>query len=170
MLTSHFYSKLYYGSEIWHIPTLNHNCKKLLMSAPVSALKLCKPYHDPTISYVDLHSIYERALPSKLCFYRHCLLLYKVFNNSVPTKDWLDLNFKMIQTSRQTTFEISNNSNYKVGNNILSNRLSCINKRIPLEMLNLSIETFKIRCKTMFLIQFVDFLILFIYSRIFFLK
>ena len=152
MLTSHFYSKLYYGSEIWHIPTLNHNCKKLLMSASASALKLCKPYHDPTISYVDLHSIYERALPSKLCFYRHCLLLYKVFNNSVPTKDWLDLNFKMIQTSRQTTFEISNNSNYKVGNNILSNRLSCINKRIPLEMLNLSIETFKIRCKTMFLI------------------
>ncbi len=27
-LTSNFYSKLYYGSEIWHLPTLKSNCKK----------------------------------------------------------------------------------------------------------------------------------------------
>ena len=56
----------------------------------------------------------------------------------------------MIHT-RQINFEITNNSNYRVGNNILSNRLSSINKKIPLEMLNLTIESFKIRCKTMFL-------------------
>ena len=126
MLTSHFYAKLYYGSEIWHIPSLNQNCKKLLLSASANALKLCNPYYDPSISYVDLHTIHKRALPNKFCFYRNCLLLYKVFNTSIPKEDWLDLNFKMIQTSRQTYFEIMNNSSYKVGNNILSNRLSCI--------------------------------------------
>ena len=26
LLTSNFYSKLYYGSEIWHLPNLNSNC------------------------------------------------------------------------------------------------------------------------------------------------
>jgi hypothetical protein len=31
LLTSNFYSRFYYGSEIWHIPTLNRNCKKMLL-------------------------------------------------------------------------------------------------------------------------------------------
>ena len=151
MLTSHFYSKLYFGSEIWHIPTLNVNCKKILLSASANALKLCSYYYDPFISYIDLHKLHKRAIPNKLCLYKHSLLLYKVFNNLMPRRDWLDLNFKMIQTSRQKLFEITNSSAYKVGNNILSNRLSCINKRITLDMLNLSIESYKIRCKAEFL-------------------
>ena len=151
LLTSHFYSILYYGSEIWHIPTLNVNCKKMLISASANALKLCNNYYDPSISYIDLHILHKRALPEKFCFYRHCLLLFKVFNNSIPEKDWLDLNFRMINTSRQTHFEIANNSNYKVGNNILSNRFSFLNKKISLEMLNLPFETYKVKCKGIFL-------------------
>ena len=154
LLTSNFYSTLYYGSEIWHIPTLNYQCKRMLLSASANALKLCSLYYDPSISYVDLHLLYKRALPNNYCLYRHCLLLFKVFNTSIPKKDWLDLNFRMINTSntsRQTHFEISNSSSYKVGNNILSNRLSCISKKITLDMLNLPIETFKIKCKSMFL-------------------
>jgi hypothetical protein len=74
--------------------------------------------------------------------YRHCLLLHNVFNDSIPKRDWTDLNFQMINTSRQTSFEVLNQSVYKVGNNILSNRLACINKKkspLPLTMLNLDI-------------------------------
>ena len=151
LLTSHFYSKLYYGSEIWHIPTLNQNCKKLLMSASANALKLCNNFYDPTVSYLELHRINGRALPSNFCLYRHSLLLYKLCNNSSTTKDWLDLNFQIITTSRQINFEIQNRSNYKVGNNILSNRLSCLNKKITLDMLNLTLESFKVKCKSIFL-------------------
>ncbi len=81
LLTSNFYSKLYYGSEIVHWPTLNSNWKKLLLSASVNALKLCNAIHDPNISYVDLHKLHKQALPSKFCSYSHCLLLLKVFNN-----------------------------------------------------------------------------------------
>ncbi len=33
LLTLSFYSKFYYGSKIWHIPTLNQKCKKMLLSA-----------------------------------------------------------------------------------------------------------------------------------------
>ena len=152
LLTSNFYSTLYYGSEIWQLPTLNYHCKRMLMSASASALKLCNPFPDPTISFIELHKLHKRALPSQFCVYRHCLLLYKVYNSYIPKKDWLDLNFKMIHTSRQVNFQISSKSNFKVGNNILINRLSCINKKIPLEMLNLSIDAFKIRCKSMFLL------------------
>ena len=87
LLTSYFYSKLYFGSEIWHIPNLNRNCKKLLLSASACALKLCNYYHDQLVSYIDLHKLQKRALPSRFCLYRHCLLLYKVFNNSILEKD-----------------------------------------------------------------------------------
>ncbi len=94
----------------------------------------------------------ELYLLSKFCIYRHCLLLHKVFNDSIPRNDWLNLNFQIITTSRQTTFEVQNRSTYKVGNNILSNRLACMNKKIPLNMLNLDIGPYKVNCKNMFLI------------------
>ncbi len=64
LLTSNFYSKLYYGSEIWHLPTLNLHCKKLLLSASANALKLCNAIYDPNISYVDLHNLHKQALPN----------------------------------------------------------------------------------------------------------
>ncbi len=106
LLTSNFYSKLYYGSEIWHLPTLYSHCKKLLLSASVNALKLCNAIHNPNISYVDLHKLNKRALPNNFCIYRLCLLLFKVFNNRMSERDWLDLNYQMINTSRNTLFEI----------------------------------------------------------------
>ena len=151
LLTSNFYSRFYYGSEIWHIPTLNRNCKKMLLSASANALKLCNVFYDPSVSYIDLHTLHKRALPSKFCLYRHCLLLHKVFNDSIPKRDWIDLNFQMINTSRQISFEVQNHSVYKVGNNILSNRLVCINKKVPLNLLNLDIGPFKVTCKNMLL-------------------
>ena len=151
LLTSNFYSKLYYGAEIWHIPTLNQNCKKLLLSASANALKLCNKFYDPSISYLELHRIHKRALPHKFCLYRHSLLLYRLFNNFSPTRDWLDLNFQIVNTSRQAKFEVQNRSAYKVGNNILSNRLSILNKQITLDMLNLSLESYKLKCKALFL-------------------
>ena len=151
LLTSNFYSRFYYGSEIWHIPTLNQNCKRMLLSASANALKLCNVFYDPRVSYIDLHKLNNRALPSKFCLYRHCLLLHKVFNDFIPKRDWIDLNFQMINTSRQTSFEIQNHSVYKVGKNILSNRLVCINKKVTLNMLNLDIGPFKVTCKNMLL-------------------
>ena len=151
LLTSCFYSRLYYGSEIWHIPSLNQNCKKLLLNAPANALKVCETKYDPNISFVNLHKKYKRALPNDFCNYKHCLLLYKLFNTRIPKLDWLDLNFQMINTSRQMYFECQNKSNYKVGNNILCNRLSCLNKKINLDIFNLPIATFKVNCKQIFL-------------------
>ncbi len=63
---------------------------------------ICNKFYDPSVSYVDLHILHKRALPSKFCLYRHCLLLHKVFNDSIPKRDWIDLNFQMINTSRKT--------------------------------------------------------------------
>ena len=151
LITSHFYSKLYYGSEIWHLPTLNHNCKKLLVSASANALKLCITNHDPMISHVEIHQLTNRALPNKFSLYRHSLLLFKVYNNMQPLKEWTHLNFQIIHTQRQTHFEVHRDNNYKIGNNVLTNRFACLNKKIPLDWLNKPLSGFKIECKKLFL-------------------
>ena len=74
--------------------------------------------------------------------------LYKLMNHEEPRNEWIDLNFQLINTPRQALFEVYNNSIYKVGNNILINRLSCLNRKISLD---LPFESYKIKCKSQFL-------------------
>ena len=50
-------------------------------------------------------------------------------------------------TSRQTTFKTIKSSNFKVGENLLSTRLSILNGIIPLIDLNLSLNAFKVKYK-----------------------
>ena len=151
LLTSNFYSKLYYGSEIWQIPKLNQISKKQLLRASANALKLCEKTYDPNISFVELHKKYDRALPNDFNLYKHCLLLFKVFNFKVPKNDWIDLNFQMLNSSRQKFFDVQSRARFRVGNNILCNRLSCLNRKLDVNLLNLSNESYKIACKKMFL-------------------
>ena len=49
--TSFFNSILYFNSEIWHIPTINHHSKQQLLSALSLALKLCTPGKTDRIRY-----------------------------------------------------------------------------------------------------------------------
>ena len=104
------------------------------------------------MSYNTLHSINKRAQPSQILLYKHAILLYKTYLFNIPHLEWVSLNFNQILTSRQTKFEIHNSPNYRVGNNILSNRLSVINKQIDLDWLNLGLDSFKIKCKSKFLL------------------
>ncbi len=98
------------------------------------------------------HKIYNAILQNYEFFLYECLCSNHFVFHVILKRDWLDLNFQMINTSRQTLLEIQNCSVYKVGNNILSNRLSCLNKKLHLELLNLPFETYKIKCKNLFLL------------------
>ena len=69
---------------------------------------------------------------------------------------YYEINFQLINARRQSLFEIQNSFTYRVGNNILSNRLSCLNRLISLNMLNLSFEGFKMKCKSQFLMPPTD--------------
>ena len=63
LLTSNFYSKLYYNSEIWLIDNLNPRCKQMLLSASAKALKICMFFPDPELSFLHIHDINNRAMP-----------------------------------------------------------------------------------------------------------
>ena len=151
LLTANFYSILFYNSEIWHIPTLNPHSKQLLLASSAKALKLCIKDHTILYSYENIHSLTKRATPQQLSTFKHAILLYKLYNNSMSTLDWVKLNYQQILTSRQTNFMIIQTRNYKIGNNLLCNRLTLLNNKIPLSWLSLPFERFKLNCKEKFL-------------------
>jgi hypothetical protein len=73
LLTSNFYSILYYNSEIWHLPKLAPYLKTLLMSTSANALKLCTPGYTQEMSFTILHEINKRATPDQFCIYKHAI-------------------------------------------------------------------------------------------------
>ena len=56
LLTSNFYSVLYYNSEIWLSNSLKVCQKQQLLAASSNALKMLNNVSDLRISYVQLHS------------------------------------------------------------------------------------------------------------------
>ena len=148
LLTSNFYSVLYYNSEIWHLPKLAPYLKTLLMSASANALKLCTPSYTQDMSFTTLHEFNKRATPDQFCIYKQSLLLHTVYNFQTPKIEWLTLNFNQAFNQREGTFIAFDISNYKVGKtNSLANRLTCLNRKIPLDWLNHDKIKYKILCK-----------------------
>jgi hypothetical protein len=150
LITSNFYSVLYYNSEIWHLPGLGHQLKAKLLTASSNALKICTPSYDLNMSYKHLHSFNKRALPSQILMYKHALLLFNIYTLHIPHFEWIALNFDQTISSRQNKFETRSNTTYHIGKNILSARLSILNNKIPLDWLNLGKDSYKVKCKGLF--------------------
>ena len=129
LLTANFYLILFYNSEIWHLPKLKTDLKQHLLSASAKALKLSKPNPDPFESFVNIHKSCKRALPKQLPEYKHAILLHKIYNEKIPPMDWIELTFNETITSRETFFNTIKTNRNKVGNNILSTRLSVLNNK-----------------------------------------
>ena len=147
LVTSNFYSILYYNSEIWHLPILKSTLKQNLLSASAKALRVCNGTIDYNMSFIDLHKVCDRATPEMYMKYKLALSLYKLYNVPFNPIEFQLLNFNQILTGRQLNFCTVRSNSFKVGMNCLSNRLHSINNLIPLSWLNLSQDSFKIKCK-----------------------
>ena len=98
LITSNFYSVLYYNSEIWHLQSLKTNLKHKLLSTSAKAIKTCVKFCTNDVSFVRLHEMYNRSLPENFLLYRHALLLYKLINSDSHTSEWVHLNFNQVLT------------------------------------------------------------------------
>ena len=85
----------------------------------------------------------KRATPDQICLCKHSIQLYKLYNSNQQTVDWIHLNYQQNFNARVNKFLISNTGVYKVGKNIMTNRLKCINNKIELGLLNLSLNNKK---------------------------
>ena len=152
LITSNVYSILFYNSEVWHLQSLHHRMKQQLLSVSARAIKVCTHATDVhLISFEDLHEMVGRATPDKLMIYKLSLQLYRTYNQHIPTQDWVKLNYNGIFTSRQSKFMTRKENKLKVGLNSVSNRFFYLNGKIELDWLNLSYNSYKIKCKNLFL-------------------
>ena len=134
LLPSNFFSILYYNSEVWHIPKLKPLINQLLLSASATALKRSQRNPNNFESLINIHKFCKRAIPNQMIVYKHAILTHKFYNLEQPRADWINLNFIQTFTSRQRAFQIIKNKNYKVGNNLLSTRLTIVYNLIRLDL------------------------------------
>ena len=83
--------------------------------------------------------------------YRHSLLLLNIFTDVSYSKDWFIPQFSIFFNARNQTVNVWDNSRIKIGKNIVVNRLKLINGKIYYDWLNLSFESYKVKCKALFL-------------------
>ena len=101
--------------------------KKRLLSTSANVLKVCSPSYHNRMSYSELYKINKRASPEEMCNYKHAIFLHKHFNMVLPLGDWIDLNFQQTFSTRSSTFHFVKTNRFKVGHNLISNRLNILN-------------------------------------------
>ena len=153
LLTSNFYSILYYNCEIWLSQGLNTRHKQQMLAASANALKILNNITDLRTSFAQLHSNEKRALPMDFAKYRLAIQLFKICNGYSLNDDQLGMNTQQNFNARNEVFQINDVSRIKIGTNILCNRLTILNRLIKLDWLNLSLIAFKLRVKSIFLIN-----------------
>ena len=153
LITSNFYSILYYNCEIWLSRNLHARQKQQILSASACALKILNNVSDIRISYTQLHKLEKRALPMDFAKYRLAIQLFKIYNGDSMNDDWIDMNVQQNFNARSKLFHINDYSNTKIGKNIISNRLTVLNAELDLDWLNLSLIAFKLKIKEQFLMN-----------------
>ena len=152
LLTALYYSKLYYGSEIWHLPGLTLKLKKNIELASANACKLCLPRENVhLLTHTEIHSQAKRAMPEDMCIYKHALMLHKLLRNDLCDDELMYLNFQIADNGRSTKFNFIKNQKYDVGKNILLNRMHILNGKLEKNLMNLSMNSYKVKCKELFL-------------------
>ena len=104
-------------------------------------------YPDPMISFTNIHVMNQRATPESMLLYRLSIQHFKLYNTKDHSFEWVSLNWNQILTSRQSKFEILKTNVKKVGLNFLVNRLSALNRKIQLDWLGGSLDSFKVKAK-----------------------
>ena len=143
MLTTFFYSRLYYGSQVWLLPSLKRTLKTKLFSASGNALKLL----DRNLSFRELHKKFNRATPMQFQRYTTAVSFFDLIKREIPEEEWINLQFNIQNDRRNTRITFQTSNNYRCGFNRLSNRFRSITNEIEKEWTDLSRDAFKTRCK-----------------------
>ena len=151
LITSLFYSKLYYGSEVWHLPDRSTEQNKMIKFASANALRIISNEMTIYHTHTEIHKMAKRALPDQMIQYKHALMMYKLFIHCTPDNEFVHLNFQANLNQRLQHHKFLKMQNYSVGNNILLNRMCSLNNTILKSMTDVSYLSYKLKCKELFL-------------------
>jgi hypothetical protein len=137
------YLLLYFNSKLCFMKSLNANLRHQIYIASVKALQLSLHYPPEMSNYLNMQKK-TRAIPNMYCDYKLLLLSYKTFDDQIRLNEWVHLNLEQITMSH------TKNSKSKLGINAMSKCL--IDYIESVDWLKLSLNFFKIKCKSLFLL------------------
>ena len=68
-----------------------------------------------------------------------------LYNSNDQNDDWIDLNVQQNFNGRNLKVQITDKSRIRIGKNLLTNRLTLIDKTIEYDWLNLTFDSFKVK-------------------------
>ena len=146
------FQKRYFGSIVKSISTLLSVCRTGLEPI-LQYLRSCNKNLTIFHTHTQIHSLSARALPDQILNYKHAIMMFKLFNNCQPENEFVQMNFQYNQSQRIKHSNFFIRQNYDSGKNILLNRLAHLNDKIEKSWLDQSLNTFKIKCKQLFLLN-----------------
>ena len=124
---------------------------KKLKLASANAIRSCDKSLTIFHTHTQIHSIANRALPDQMLNYKHAISMHKLYNHCQPETKFIQMNFQLNQNQRIKHANFFSRQHYDTGKNILLNRLAHLNDKIEKSWLELNIDTFKVKCKQLFL-------------------
>jgi hypothetical protein len=142
LVTANVYSKLFYGSQVWLLPNLKEKLFTKMFSHSGRILNII----DKDSSFRMLHKKYNRSTPKIFALYQTSLNFYFAHKN-VPTNYPQELETVVLNERRNERFTFVRNNRFKVGLNLLKNRLRSVTNVIDKNWIDLNVESFKLQCK-----------------------
>ncbi len=143
LVTSLCFSKLYYGSQVWLLPTLKESLYKKLFSQSGQCLSIC----NRELSHINLHKKYLRATPKLFSLYQTAVNYYETMTENDHALETPDIRLNTLSDRRNVMLTFVRTNKYKVGLNLLSNRLRAISKCIPKSFISQTKNQFTTFCK-----------------------
>ena len=122
--------------------SLKERLFKKLFSHSGQILKLI----DNDLSYMSLHKKFNRSTPKIFSIYQTAINLYHVKNN-IPLGHQVEIQQVTLQSRRNSRATFVRANRFKVGLNVIKNRLRSITNIIDKTWLDLPINTYKLQCK-----------------------
>jgi len=152
IVTSHYYSNLYYCSELWFHP-LTCRLKKKINYVHFFPLQLALKDFKREISYKNLCLLTQRADPTEVNDYKLAKCLISISNNCTPFSLFQDLLVNAVSENRnQLKPWFIDTSRTRIGRQSFSNRVTNVSKRLDFDWYgcNIKPETLRRLLKSVF--------------------
>lgn len=151
VVTSHYYSRLYYGCEVWY-NCLKQNLKNKIAAVHYFPLRLSLNDFRRSMSYKQLSTRCKRASPQELVDFRVAKIVVSICNNADPFTLFQDLlanaHYSNRLPLRPNFFDYSR---LRIGRQSLQNRVSNIMSRLNFDWLDpMSPEALRFKLKKCF--------------------
>lgn len=151
LATSFAYSRLYYGAEVWLIPSLIKTQWTRLMSTSTNIIKTSLRLYDWKVPYKDLHEIGGRGTPNAMCKYFTAAALYDTLATSSPPELANLASNSLRLHHRSDRLYTTKRFLSRIGSNSLASRIDNVIREIPASWFHLERNPFKSRIKSKFL-------------------